>query len=85
MEWTETTADRSTYSLSLFPGMLLKKKDGSIILVGDLNSAGGKCDCCRDSAREIVAYSLTLRGIMGLPPVEIVEDPYGTDSMDDED
>jgi hypothetical protein len=78
-DWNLTSKKRSVKSLTLFPGMVLLREDGQEVLVGNVNPSGGRCDCCYDYARNIVAWKF-LPGYTG----EVEEDPYGTNALEDE-
>lgn len=44
------------------PGVLVREADGNHVLIGDVNSDGGKCDCCFQGSYVVAA--LDLRGVI---------------------
>jgi len=42
----EDFSDEVDYWLALKPGMVIETVDGDVILVGNINTMGGSCDCC---------------------------------------
>lgn len=51
------------YSMNIPAGLLLRHEDGTVDLVGDINTLGGICDDCTTDER-IVAFSDSLVALL---------------------
>lgn len=54
----DTLFGGKTHAIDLKPGMVLKTKNGTLLLVGDVNRLMGVCDDCKDfDWDDIVEYA----------------------------
>jgi hypothetical protein len=58
MEWKELTPDILYLEQEIKRGTIVKRRDGQILLIGDVTPLMGMCDCCKDYTSEYYSNEL---------------------------